>query len=153
VLPVDGSVGAGVAVLDQSALTGEPLPVRRDTGSAVLSGATNAGDPFDLVATRRAGESTYAGILRMVDAAERAKAPMVRLADRFAMVFLAFTVALAGGAWIVTGDPIRALAVLVIATPCPLILAMPVAVVSGVSRAAKAGVLVKGGRALESLAS
>ena len=99
-----------------------------------------------------AAESTYAGIVRLVEEAGRSKAPMTRLADRFAMVFLLATVALAGGAWLWTGDPIRALAVLVVATPCPLILAVPVAMVAGVSRAAQAGVLVKGGKALEALA-
>ena len=113
---------------------------------------TNVGDAFDLSATHRAAESTYAGIVRLIEAARRSKAPMARLADRFAMAFLALTVVLAGGAWLWSGDPIRALAVLVVATPCPLILAVPVAIVSGVSRAAKAGVLVKGGRALEALA-
>ena len=117
-----------------------------------MSGVTNAGDAFDLTATHRAAESTYAGIVRLIEAARRSKAPMARLADRFAMAFLAMTVVLAGGAWLWSGDPIRALAVLVVATPCPLILAVPVAIVSGVSRAAKAGVLVKGGRALEALA-
>jgi heavy metal translocating P-type ATPase len=117
-----------------------------------MSGVTNVGDAFDLSATHRAAESTYAGIVRLIEVAQRSKAPMARLADRFAMAFLAFTIVLAGGAWLWSGDPIRALAVLVVATPCPLILAVPVAIVSGVSRAAKAGVLVKGGRALETLA-
>ncbi len=151
VVPVDGLVDSGVAILDQSALTGESIPVRKKASEPVMSGVTNAGDAFDLTATRRAAESTYAGVVRLIEAAQRSKAPMARLADRYAMAFLALTVALAGGAWLWSGDPIRALAVLVIATPCPLILAVPVAIVSGVSRAAKAGVLVKGGRALEGL--
>ena len=137
VVPVDGTVGNGVAVLDQSALTGEPLPVRRMAGEAVMSGSTNAGDAFDLIASRRAAESTYAGIVRLVEQAQRSRAPMARLADRFAMVFLALTVALAAGAWFLTRDPVRVVAVLVVATPCPLILAVPVALVSGLSRAAK----------------
>lgn len=152
VVPVDGLVANGMAVLDQSALTGESVPVQKKAGEPVMSGVTNVGDAFDLSATRRAAESTYAGIVRLIEAAQRSKAPMTRLADRFAMAFLALTVVLAGGAWLWSGDPIRALAVLVVATPCPLILAVPVAIVSGVSRAAKAGVLVKGGRALETLA-
>lgn len=152
IVPVDGTVGNGIAVLDQSALTGESLPVQQKEGEAVMSGSTNVGDAFDLAATHRAEESTYAGIIRLVEAAQRSKAPMSRLADRFAMVFLAVTVALSGGAWLWTGDPIRALAVLVVATPCPLILAVPVAIVSGISRAAKLGILVKGGKALEMLA-
>ncbi|WQO29707.1 heavy metal translocating P-type ATPase [Microvirga lotononidis] len=151
VVPVDGFVDNGVAVLDQSALTGEVIPVRKKAGEQVMSGVTNAGDAFDLVATRRAAESTYAGVVRLIEAAQSAKAPMARLADRYAMAFLALTIGLAGGAWLWSGDPIRGLAVLVIATPCPLILAVPVAIVSGVSQAAKTGVLVKGGRALEGL--
>ena len=151
VVAVDGTVSGGLAILDQAALTGESLPVKRTLGEAVLSGSTNAGDAFDLSATHRAAESTYAGIVRLVEAAQRSKAPMARLADRFAIVFLAVTAAIAGAAWFWTGDPIRALAVLVVATPCPLILAVPVAIASGVSRAAKFGVLVKGGKALETL--
>ena len=152
VVAVDGTVATGVAVLDQSALTGEALPIQRHAGEAVMSGSTNAGDSFDLTVAARAEASTYAGIVRLVEAAERSKAPMSRLADRYAMAFLGVTVTLAGGAWIWTGDPIRALAVLVVATPCPLILAVPVAIISGVSRAAKLGILVKGSRALENLA-
>ena len=107
---------------------------------------------FDLVATRASSESAYAGIVRLVEAAQQAKAPMVRLADRYALWFLAATILVAAATWIATGDPVRALAVLVVATPCPLILAVPVAIISGVSRAAKRGVLVKGGGALEALA-
>ena len=152
VVPVDGSVIEGVAVLDQSVLTGESLPVQQKVGDAVMSGATNAGEAFHLVATRRAAESTYAGIVRLVAAAQRSRAPMSRLADRYAMVFLAATIALAGAAWAWSADPIRAVAVLVVATPCPLILAVPVAIVSGLSRAARHGILIKGGRALETLA-
>ncbi len=152
VIPVDGTVAEGVAVLDQSALTGESLPVRFKPGNPVLSGSTNVGEAFDLLATRRAVESTYAGIVRLVEAAQRARAPMSRLADRYALLFLGLTVALAGAAWALTGDPIRAVAVLVVATPCPLILAVPVAIVSGLSRAAKLGILIKGGKAIETLA-
>ena len=152
VVAVDGTVATGVAVLDQSALTGESLPLQQHVGEAVLSGSTNAGDTFDLLVSARAEASTYAGIVRLVEAAQQSKAPMSRLADRFAMAFLGITVAIAGGAWIWTGDPIRALAVLVVATPCPLILAVPVAIISGVSRAAKLGILIKGGRVLENLA-
>ena len=121
--------------------------VRRCSAASV-----NADAAFDIVATRRAAESAYAGIVRLVEAAQGAKAPMVRLADRYAIWFLLVTVVVAGAAWIATGDPIRALAVLVVATPCPLILAVPVAIVSGVSLAARHGVLVKGGGVLETLA-
>ncbi len=151
VVPVDGTIMDGVGILDRSALTGESVPVRQGAGEPVMSGVTNVGDAFYMLATRRAAESTYAGIVRLVEEARSSKAPMARLADRFAIVFLVITVVLAGGAWLWTGDPIRGLAVLVVATPCPLILAVPVAIVSGVSRAAKAGILVKGGKALETL--
>ena len=152
VVPADGVVASGLAVLDQSALTGEPIPVQQRTGDEVMSGSTNAGDAFDLTVLHRANESTYAGIVRLVEGAQRSKAPMSRLVDRFAMVFLAITVVIAAVAWFFTGDPVRAVAVLVIATPCPLILAVPVAIVSGLSRAAGHGILIKGGKAIEALA-
>jgi heavy metal translocating P-type ATPase len=152
VVPVDGTVAEGMGVLDQSALTGEALPVQLGMGQAVMSGATNAGEAFELTATRRANESTYAGIVRLVGAAQHSRAPMSRLADRYAILFLAVTVVLAGAAWAITGDAIRAVAVLVVATPCPLILAVPVAIVSGLSRAARLGILIKGGKVIEALA-
>lgn len=152
VAPVDGTVESDRALLDQSALTGESMPQRLQRGQEVMSGSTNAADAFDLRATRRAADSTYAGIVRLVEAAQRSKAPMARLADRFSLVFLAVTVVLATGAWWFTGDPIRAVAVLVVATPCPLILAVPVALVAGLSRAAHFGVLIKGAKPLEALA-
>ncbi|WP_046868418.1 heavy metal translocating P-type ATPase [Microvirga massiliensis] len=149
VVPVDGTVASRVAVLDESALTGEALPVQHRAGEAVMSGSANAGDAFDLTASRRASDSTFAGIIRLVEQAQRSRAPMARLADRYAMGFLVVTVAIASAAWFLTGDPIRAVAVLVVATPCPLILAVPVALVSGLSRAARHGILIKGGKALE----
>lgn len=152
VVAVDGTVAAGRALLDASALTGEAELARVETGGAVMSGSVNAGDAFDLEAASAADESTYAGILRLVEAAQAARAPMARLADRYALGFLALALALAGAAWWAAGDPVRAVAVLVIATPCPLILAVPVAMVAGLSRAAAAGVLVKGADALERLA-
>jgi heavy metal translocating P-type ATPase len=152
VVPVDGTVADGLAVLDQSALTGESMPVQQRVDGSVMSGSTNVGSAFDMVATRRAAESTYAGIIRLVEAAQRSRAPMARLADQYALVFLGATIVLAAGAWVWSGDPIRAVAVLVIATPCPLILAVPVAIASGLSRAAAHGILIKGGKALETLA-
>ncbi|MDY6960630.1 MAG: heavy metal translocating P-type ATPase [Pseudomonadota bacterium] len=152
VAPVDGTVESDRALLDQSALTGESMPVGRDRGMEVMSGSTNAGEAFDLRATHRAADSTYAGIVRLVEAAQKSKAPMSRLADRYSLWFLGLTVFLATAAWWLTGDPIRAVAVLVVATPCPLILAVPVALVAGLSRAAHFGVLIKGARPLESLA-
>jgi heavy metal translocating P-type ATPase len=152
VVPVDGRVESSSAILDESALTGEPLPVTRDVGDAVRSGVVNAGGPFDLRATTNATDSTYAGIVRLVSQAEAGSAPFVRLADRYAGLFLLVALALAGAAWAVSGELERAVAVLVVATPCPLILAAPVAIVSGLSRAARRGVVVKGGGALEQLA-
>ncbi|HEY7202533.1 MAG TPA: heavy metal translocating P-type ATPase, partial [Candidatus Dormibacteraeota bacterium] len=151
VVPVDGAA-LGAAVLDESALTGEARPVGREPGARVRSGAVNAGGPFDLRAVTTAEESAYAGIVRLVREAQSSKAPFVRLADRYALIFLPLTLAVAAGAWIVSGDPVRALAVLVVATPCPLILAAPVAIVAGISREARRGVIVKGGGALETLA-
>lgn len=153
VVPADGSVVSESAVLDQSPLTGESLPVQRLAGDAVLSGSVNLGATFDLLVTRLPSESTYAGIVRLVAVAQQIKAPMVRMADRYAIWFLGITICLAIGAWYRSDDPVRALAVLVVATPCPLILAIPVAIISGVSRIARFGVLVKGGAALEALAS
>jgi heavy metal translocating P-type ATPase len=151
-VPVDGTVASKTAFLDSSALTGESLPARLATGDAVMSGSTNAGAPFDLTATHLAHDSTYAGILRLVAVAQQSKAPMSRLADRWSLGFLAVTVAIAAAAWWATGDPIRAVAVLVVATPCPLILAVPVALVAGLSRAAHFGVLIKGAGPLEAMA-
>ena len=152
VVPVDGTIASDVAFLDTSPLTGESLPVRLLRDAEAMSGSTNAGEAFDLKAIRRARESTYAGIVRLVEEAQRSKAPMSRLADRWSLGFLAVTVALAFAAWWFTGDPIRAVAVLVVATPCPLILAVPVALVAGLSRAAHFGVLIKGAKPLEAMA-
>jgi heavy metal translocating P-type ATPase len=151
VVPVDG-VAQGPAVLDESMLTGESRPVERGAGERVRSGAVNAGPSFDLRAIATAADSTYAGIVRLVEEAERDRAPIVRLADRYAFVFIPVTLLLAGAAWAFSGDPVRALAVLVVATPCPMILAVPIAIVAGTSRAARRGVIVKGGGALETLA-
>jgi heavy metal translocating P-type ATPase len=151
VLPADG-VLADPATLDEAALTGEPLPVAHPAGAAVRSGATNAGDSVVLVASRPAAASAYAAILRMVEAAAAAKPPMARLAESWSVAFLLATLALSGGAWLATGEVLRALAVLVVATPCPLLLAVPVALVAGLNRAARAGVMIKSGAALEALA-
>jgi heavy metal translocating P-type ATPase len=152
VVPVDGFLANSDATIDDSALTGEPIPVTRRQGESVRSGAVNAGQTFSLEATATEGESTYAGIVRMATAAQTAKAPTIRTADRFALLLLPLSLALAGLAWALSGDPVRALAVLVTATPCPLILAAPVAYIAGVARAARRGVLMKGGFALEALA-
>lgn len=152
VVPVDGLVEGGTAIVDESALSGEPLPVDRREGDTVRSGTVNAGAPFDLRATTSARDSTYAGIVRLVSSAEASSAPFVRLADRYAGAFLVVSLALAGAAWIASGELVRAVAVLVVATPCPLILAAPVAITAGIARSARRGVVVKGGGALERLA-
>ncbi len=151
VLPVDGVLESPAALLDTAAVTGEPMPLRAAAGEALLSGCGNAGEPFDLLATTDAEASTYGGILRLVRAAQESRAPMARLADRWSLVFLALTLAIAGAAWAISGEATRALAVLVVATPCPLILAVPVALMAGLSRAAKLGVLVKSAAALEAM--
>jgi heavy metal translocating P-type ATPase len=148
---VDG-VLAGVAELDEATLTGESAIVRRRAGEAVRSGVLNAGVPFEMVASALAADSTFAAIVRMVQAAQRERSPAARLADRYAVFFVLLSLALAGASWLATGHLSRALAVLVVATPCPLILAVPVAIVSGMSSCAKRGILVKGGGALERLA-
>jgi heavy metal translocating P-type ATPase len=152
VIPTDGVLVSEVAILDQSALTGESKPVELRAGALLSSGASNTGAPFELRATAKAEASTYAGIIRLVNAAESSKAPFVRLADRYASWFLALTALIAGGAWALSGEVERALSVLVVATPCPLIIAAPAAIIAGVSRAARFGVIVKGGGPLEALA-
>jgi heavy metal translocating P-type ATPase len=151
IVPVDGTVAGSAAVLDESALTGESLPVERSRGEPVRSGVVNAGGPFEVRATTTAKDSAYAGIVRLVSEAERSRAPFVRLADRFAVWFLFASLAAAGTAWAAAG-PVRAVDVLVVASPCPLILAAPVALVAGLSIAARRGVVVKGGGVLERLA-
>ena len=152
VVPVDGFLASGNGVFDESALTGESRPVERVAGEQVRSGAVNAGPAIDLRAVASADRSTYAGIVRLVEQAQRERAPFVRLADRYALIFVPVTLVVAVLAWVVSGDAVRALAVLVVATPCPLILAAPIAIVAGISRAAKRGIIVKGGGALEALA-
>lgn len=152
IVPVDGVVTTPAAMIDESALTGEPIPVARRAGELARSGTLNAGETFEIRVTATAGESTYAGIVRMVTAAQTARAPFIRMADRYALLFLPVTIAVAAAAWLASGDPVRALAVLVAATPCPLILAAPVALIAGVSRAARRGILIKGGGPLEALA-
>jgi heavy metal translocating P-type ATPase len=153
VLPVDGIVEGEEAVLDEAALTGESLPVVHSTGDGVRSGTVNVGSPVRLRALRPAVESAYAAVVRLVREAEAQRAPFVRLADRYAAAFLPVTAAAAGIAWAASGDPVRALAVFVVATPCPLILAAPIAFLSGISRAAHLGVVVKGAGVIERLGS
>ncbi len=151
VAPVDGELVSEEAVVDTSTLSGEPLPVTIAAGAPVLSGSANAGAPFDVRAARPAVESSYAALVRLVQQAQTQRAPFVRMADRYAGFFLPATLLLASTAWIVSSDPVRALAVVVVATPCPLILAAPIALVSGLSRAARIGILVKGAGGIETL--
>ena len=150
VVPVDGRL-EDPASLDESVVTGESQVVNRKAGEPVASGVVNTGPAFGMRATTTAERSTYAGIVRIAQEATRRRAPLVRLADRYAALFTPFTVALAGLGWLVSGQLVRAVAVLVVATPCPLILATPVAIVSGLSRAARCGVVVRDGGSLETL--
>jgi heavy metal translocating P-type ATPase len=150
-VPVDGTIIGEPAILDESALTGEPLPVQREPGEWIHSGVLNAGSPFSMRATATAADSTFSGVVRLVSQAESSQPPFVRSADRYAIGFLAVTIVLAGTAWMIGGVS-RAVAVLVVATPCPLILAAPVAFVAGLSRAAHRNIIVKGGAVLEQLA-
>jgi len=152
IVPVDGVVLSPSATIDEAALTGEPIPVSRQIDELARSGSLNAGDSFEIRASTIASESTYAGIVRMVSAAQTAKSPFIRMADRYALLLLPVTLAIAAGAWFFSNNPVRALAVLVAATPCPLILAAPVAFIAGVAQAAKRGILIKGGGPLEALA-
>lgn len=151
VVPVDGTVLSPEAVVDTSTLSGEPLPETIRRGTGVLSGSANAGAPFDVRADRPASDSAYSALVRLVEQAGNQRAPLVRMADRYAGFFLPATLLVAALAWVLSGDAVRALAVVVVATPCPLILAAPIALVSGLSRAARAGVIVKGAGAIETL--
>jgi len=150
-VPVDGTLLSG-ATVDESSLTGEAMPVTYGAGRALGSGIVNAGDPFDMLATASAENSTFTGIIRLVQSAQASRAPAARLADRYALLFVPLALGIAALSWLLTGSPERALAVVVVATPCPLILAVPVAIVSAMSRCAQRGVLIKHGGALEKLA-
>ena len=151
VVPVDGRIEGTVAVLDESVLTGEPLQVERAVGEPVRSGVVNAATAFEIRATATAEYSTYAGIVRLAQQAGAESAPIIRLADRYAAWFLPLALVVAGVAWLASGSAVRAVAVLVVATPCPLLLAAPVAIVSGLSRASRQGVVIRSGGALENL--
>ena len=151
VVAVDATLEAD-ASFDESALTGEPLPKNRLAGDEVPSGVVNAGSSVAMVATTTAEASTYAGLVRLVQQAKASSAPGVRIANRWAIWFVPLSLALAAGAWLTTGDVEPAIAVLVAATPCPLILAIPIAIISGISRGASHGAIIKDGAALESLA-
>ena len=152
VVPVDGELLVAEASFDQSSLTGESLPVSLQAGDEVLSGSLNGAQAVRIRALRPAAQSQYQQIVALVREAQESRAPMVRLADRFAVPFTLVSLALASVAWIVSGDPVRFAEVLVLATPCPLLIAAPVAFLGGLSRSAKSGVIVKGGAVIEQLA-
>lgn len=151
IVPVDGTLRSAETAVDESSITGESLPVEKQAGDELLSGSVNGHVAVQMVATARAADSQYQQIVALVAGAAASKAPVVRLADRYAVPFTAFSVLLAGVAWWVSGDPVRFAEVLVLATPCPLLIAAPVAFMGGMSRAARNGIIVKGGGVLEQL--
>ena len=153
IVPVDATLRSAEAAFDESSITGESVPVEKQAGDAVLSGSVNGQTAVEVVATATAADSQYQQIVALVAEAAASRAPVVRLADRYAVPFTLFSLALAGVAWWLSGDPVRFAEVLVLATPCPLLIAAPVAFIGGMSRAARNGVIVKGGGVLEQLAS
>ncbi len=150
-VPVDGLMQSTTAILDESILTGESEFVKRYKGELLRSGVINGGPPFEIRAVSTPEQSTYAGIARLVESARRSRAPFTRLVDRYALWFIPATLGLSVFSWLISDDPLRGLAVLVVATPCPLIIAVPVALISGMSNCAKRGILVKTGSAFEAL--
>ena len=152
IVPCDGVVVDGRSHVDTAALTGEPLPVTAVAGTELLSGSLNQEGALRLRARARAEESQYARIVEMVRTAQASKAPLQRLADRYAVWFTPLTLAVCAVAYVITRDPSRILSVLVVATPCPLILATPVAIIGGINRAARSRIIVRHGGALEQLA-
>jgi heavy metal translocating P-type ATPase len=152
VVPVDAIIVEGTASFDESSLTGESLPQVKEPGDTILSGSVNLDGAIVVKAKASAAESQYEQIIKLVRAAQHSQTPFVRLADRYSIPFTAISFVIAGVAWAVSGQSIRFLEVLVVATPCPLILAAPIAVISGMSRSAKHGIIIKTGRSLERLA-
>jgi cation transport ATPase/uncharacterized membrane protein YkvA (DUF1232 family) len=152
IVPVDGVLLTDSGTFDESSLTGESLPVTRAAGEEALSGAVNGTRVVRIRAVRLSADSQYQQIVALVRTAEDSRAPVVRLADRFAVPFTAVSLVLAGAAWTISGDPTRFAEVLVLATPCPLLIAAPVAFLGGLSRAARSGVIVKSGTVIEQLA-
>ena len=151
-VPVDSVVITATASFDESSITGESLPVDRQAGEKVLSGAVNGPHLVRVRAAALAADSQYQQIVELVESASGSRAPFVRMADRYAVPFTAFAYLLAAAAWWASGDPVRFAEVLVVATPCPLLIAAPVAFIAGMSRAAKSGIIVKDGGTLERLA-
>jgi heavy metal translocating P-type ATPase len=151
-IPVDAVIIDGQASLDESSLTGESLPVEKKVGEEILSGSVNLDGVLTIKALRPAAESQYEQIVKLVRNAASTQSPFVRLADRYSIPFTIVAYVIAGTVWIISGEAIRFLEVIVVATPCPLLLAAPIALISGMSRSAKHGVIVKSGSALERLA-
>jgi len=152
VVPVDAVILEGSGNFDESALTGESLPVAKQPGDTILSGSSNVDGAITVRCLHSAKDSQFEQIVKLVRAASNSKAPFVRMADKYAIPFTIIAYTIAGCAWIYSGDPNRFLEVIVVATPCPLILAAPIAIISGMSRSAKAGIIIKHGGALEALA-
>jgi P-type E1-E2 ATPase len=150
-IPVDGVVTSGSSSVSEADLTGEPVPVRKSAGMLVLSGSVNLDGVLQVRASKRSQESKYAQIVRLVEEAQTQKAPIHRLADRYSMGFTLAAVGMAALAWTLSGDSVYALAVMVVATPCPLILATPIAIMSGIDLAARHGIIIKSGAAIEQL--
>ncbi len=153
VVPVDASIIDGTASFDESSLTGESTPESKTVGALILSGSINLDGAITAKATQSAASSQYQQIIKLVRGAAASKAPFVRLADRYSIPFTVIAFAIAGTVWAITGDPIRFLEVIVVATPCPLLLAAPIAIISGMSRASKHGIIIRTGSALERLAA
>lgn len=151
-VPVDARLVSASGTFDESSLTGESLPVDKVDGDSVLSGSVNGFDAVDVVATAVAADSHYQRIVELVSAAKESKAPLVRLADRYAVPFTIVSYVIAGVAWWLGGDPQRFAEVLVVATPCPLLIGAPVAFMAGMSSAARSGIVVKNAGTLEKLA-
>ena len=151
VVPLDGTLSTA-GTFDESALTGEPLPVQREAGEEVASGVVNTAGSVELITNQTAETSTYAALVRLVQQAQAESSSTVRLANKWAAWFVPFAVLVALLTWMLTKDYTNAIAVIVAATPCPLILAIPVAIIAGMSKAAKSGAIIKGGAALEQLA-
>jgi heavy metal translocating P-type ATPase len=152
VVPVDGTLISADAVLDESSLTGESLPVDRISGDDLISGSVNGASAIFMIVSHRAEDSQYQRIVALVSEAAESKAPFVRMADRYAVPFTIVAYLLAAVGWIISGHASRFAEVLVVATPCPLIIAAPVAFIAGMSRAARHGIIIKNAGTLERLA-
>ncbi|HSX17384.1 MAG TPA: heavy metal translocating P-type ATPase [Patescibacteria group bacterium] len=151
-VPADAVIIDGTANFDESSLTGESVPQVKEEGGKLLSGSINIDGAITAKAIASAEDSQYQQIIKLVKSAQSSQAPFVRLADRYAVPFTIVSLAIAGTAWALSGDAIRFLEVIVVATPCPLILAAPIAIISGMSRSAKHGIIIKTGTSLEKLA-